>query len=157
MTGVPATPPTEQIYGIAKRMNLELEKLPMHTHAGIVTMLRTMVEHRNIELQNEAQIEQIKANDAAMADARAKHAARAVEIEARDAKIAADLAHEAKKPRLVIEDVRQLDAGRPAGDDNPIYRGAGESTPVTVAPGQTVKEAYQATVEPTQPEAVLAQ
>ena len=60
MTGVPATPPTEQIYGIAKRMNLELEKLPMHTHAGIVTMLRTMVEHRNIELQNEAQIEQIE-------------------------------------------------------------------------------------------------
>ena len=54
MTDQPATPPTEQIFGIGKKIALELEKLPLHTHAGIVNMLRTMMEHRKIELENEA-------------------------------------------------------------------------------------------------------
>lgn len=94
----PVAPPTEQIYGIAKKINLELERLPLHTHAGIVNMLRTMVDHRNVELQNQMQLEQIKANEAAMADARAKHAEAQVK---RDAAIASEI----KAPRLVIEDI----------------------------------------------------
>ena len=66
--------PTQQVFGIAKKMTLELEKYPLHSHAGIVTMMRTMVEHRKIVLENEMQAEQIKANEEAMAAARKAHA-----------------------------------------------------------------------------------
>ena len=98
MTATPVAPPTEQIYGIAKKINLELERLPLHTHAGIINMLRTMVDHRNVELQNEMQAAQVKAQEQAMADARKAHAEAQVK---RDAAIAETI----KAPRLKIEDI----------------------------------------------------
>jgi hypothetical protein len=95
MTATLKAPPTEEVYGQAKRINLELEKHPLHTHAAIINMLRTMVDHRNVELQNQAQLEQIKAQEAAMADARKAHAERQVKEDAR-------IAETIKPPRQVI-------------------------------------------------------
>lgn len=66
----PTAPPTEQIFGMAKKMDLELEKLPLHT----LNMLRTMCEHRKIELDNQANEAQVKAQQAAYDDALRQHA-----------------------------------------------------------------------------------
>jgi len=38
----PQAPPTEQVYGIAKRISLDLDKLPLHTHAAIINICNTM-------------------------------------------------------------------------------------------------------------------
>ena len=97
----PVAPPTEQIYGIAKKMNLELDKLPLHTHAIIINMLRGMVEHRKVELDNEVQAANIKAQEAAMADARKAHAEAQIK---RDEQLASEMirANAAKPPRLSI-------------------------------------------------------
>lgn len=67
-------PPTENVFGIAKKMALELEKLPLHTHAAIVGLLKMMTEHRQVCLQSEMQAAQKAANDAAMEEARRRHA-----------------------------------------------------------------------------------
>ena len=90
-TAMPVAPPTEQIYGIAKKMTLELEKFPLHTHATIVNMLRMTVEHRKVELDNQVAEAQVKANEAAMADARRAHAEAQVQ---RDLQIALVIAAE---------------------------------------------------------------
>jgi len=100
-TQQPAAPPSEVIFGIAKKMHLELEKLPLHTHAIVMNMLRGMVEHRKVELDNQVQEAQIKAQEAAMADARRAHAEAQVK---RDEQLAAEMirANAAKAPRLSI-------------------------------------------------------
>ncbi|MGA7885285.1 MAG: hypothetical protein WCA44_06035 [Acidobacteriaceae bacterium] len=98
-TATPQAPPTENVYGIAKRISLDLEKLPLHTHAAIINIVNTMCQHRKIVLESEAQQAQIDAQEAAMADARKAHAEKQV---ARDAQIAAQIAGEAKPPRLSI-------------------------------------------------------
>jgi len=102
----PAAPPSEVIFGIAKKMHLELEKLPLHTHAIVMNMLRGMVEHRKVELDNQVQEAQIKAQEAAMADARKAHAEAQVK---REQDIAAQIMREqaqaatpVKAPRLSI-------------------------------------------------------
>lgn len=113
MTATPQAPPTEQVFGIAKKMTLELEKLPLHTHATIVNMLRMTVEHRKVEMDNQVAETQVRANEAAMTDARRAHAEAQV---ARDAQIAAQLVThaEAKAPRLSIV----LDKpGNPSAED----------------------------------------
>lgn len=99
MTATPQAPPTENIYGIAKRVSLDLEKLPLHTHAAIINIVNTLCQHRKIELESAAQQAQIDAQEAAMADARKAHAEKQV---ARDAQIAAQLVTESKPPRLSI-------------------------------------------------------
>ena len=83
MTEQPQAPPTEQIYGIAKKIALELEKLPLHTHAGIINMVRTMVEHRKIELESKANEAQVEAQKAAYADAVQAHAKAQVQARGR--------------------------------------------------------------------------
>lgn len=98
-TATPQAPPTENVYGIAKRISLDLEKLPLHTHAAIINIVNTMCQHRKIVLESEAQQAQIDAQEAAMADARKAHAEKQV---ARDAQIAAQIVGEAKPPRLSI-------------------------------------------------------
>jgi len=100
----PEAPPTEVVYGIAKKMTLELEKLPLHTHATIVNMLRMTVEHRKVELDNQVQAEQIKAQEVAMADARKAHAQKQVQYESQLAEQIRKTAsqQEEKAPRLSI-------------------------------------------------------
>ena len=162
----PKAPPTEEVYGIAKRMNLDLEKHPLHTHAAIINMLRTMVDHRNVELQNQVQMEQIEANEAAMADARRAHAQAQVE-------------REAKAPRMIIEldptrkhmpaTVANTQPGVITEHPNPLIEaGAQKMRDMGLDPGQYVPDAgvsveealkivSEPTAEPTQPEAVLTQ
>jgi hypothetical protein len=98
--------PTEQVFGIAKKYTLEMEKHPLQTHAAIVGILRMMVDHRQVTLQNEAQAEEVKAREKAMEDARAAHARAAAQREDDDrareerraARLKADIADIAKVP-----------------------------------------------------------
>jgi hypothetical protein len=104
MTEIPQAPPTQEVYGIAKRISLDLEKLPLHTHAAIINIANTMCQHRKIVLESEAQQRQIDAQEVAMADARRAHAEAQVQRDARAAdqlraQIAAD---KPKAPRLSI-------------------------------------------------------
>lgn len=85
MTDVPVAPPDEQIFGTAKRMTLELNKLPLHSHAATVAMMQMMVEHRKIELQNQHTLAQQKAQQEAMDEARQRHAQAQVQREADEA------------------------------------------------------------------------
>lgn len=140
----PETPPTENIYGIAKRVSLDLEKLPLHTHAAVVVMVKTMMEHRKIVLEAEMNQKQIDAQEAAMADARKAHAQRQVLEEQR---IAAQMlaAEEPKKPRLVIE----LDTARPPVDAERKFDAATDT-------GVSVEDALKIVSEPS-PAAELVQ
>jgi hypothetical protein len=42
---------SNEMYGIAKKFNAEMEALPMHTHSAIVEMVRVGMQHRNLQLQ----------------------------------------------------------------------------------------------------------
>jgi len=107
MTAPPQAPPTEQVYGIAKKISLELEHFPLHTHAAIINVVNTMCQHRKLVLETEMQQKQVDAQEAAMADARKAHAEAAVKLKREDA-IAAQIKAsraadaEAKAPRLSI-------------------------------------------------------
>lgn len=106
----PQAPPSEVIFGIAKKIHLELEKLPLHTHAIVMNMLRGMVEHRKVELDNQVAEANAKANDEAMSEARRAHAEKqaqyeaqiAAQIKAHAPKGDVAVAEPAKAPRLSI-------------------------------------------------------
>ena len=104
MTDVLATPATQDVYGIAKKISLELEHLPLHTHAAIINMVNTMCQHRKIVLESEMQQKQMEAHEAAMADARRAHAQSQVarEIAAQIGVAAKPSPDEPKKPRLSL-------------------------------------------------------
>lgn len=51
-------PTADEMYGIAKKFNRELEAFPMHTHSAIVEMVRVGMQHRNLVLQNEQNLKQ---------------------------------------------------------------------------------------------------
>jgi hypothetical protein len=106
VTDVLATPATQDVCGIAKKISLELEHLPLHTHAAIINIVNTMCQHRKIVLESEMQQKQMEAQEAAMADARRAHAQAQV---ARDMQIATQIGREVqqppdepKKPRLSL-------------------------------------------------------
>lgn len=65
---------TEQCYGIAKKYTLELEKHALQSQAAVVGMMRMMVDHRQVTLQNETQIAEAEAREGAMVEARLRHA-----------------------------------------------------------------------------------
>lgn len=83
----------DELFGIAKKMNRELEELPLHTHSAIVEALRLSMQHRQIAMQraeHEAQIErqnkqiEIQQNQLKLAQAADERAARA-ELKAAEA------------------------------------------------------------------------
>ena len=41
----------DEMYGIAKKINRDLEQFPMHTHSAMVEMIRVGMQHRNLALQ----------------------------------------------------------------------------------------------------------
>jgi hypothetical protein len=103
-TAVPEAPPTEQVYGIAKRISLELEKFPLHTHAAIINIVNTMCQHRKIVLEEPQRQEQERYEAIQRrAQADAFEAAQRAHAE-RDAKIAEQIkaADEPKPPRLSV-------------------------------------------------------
>jgi hypothetical protein len=82
MTEQPVAPalPTEQYFGIAKKIALELEKHAIHSHAGIVMMLNGALEHRQLteklaraKEEAESQAKITEANQQAMAETIAAH------------------------------------------------------------------------------------
>lgn len=93
----PQAPPTEQVYGIAKRISLDLDKLPLHTHAAIINICNTLCQHRKIVLESEMQQKQIDAQEAAMAEALKVQAGAQVDF---DARIAAQIKRQAAFPSL---------------------------------------------------------
>ena len=100
-TEAQTAPPTEVVYGIAKKMSLDLEKHPLHTHGAVLSMMTTMAKHREATIQTEMQQKQIEAQEVAMADARRAHAEQQAREEARlVAQMIKDNA--AKAPRLSI-------------------------------------------------------
>jgi len=46
---------SNEIFGIAKKFNAEIEQFPMHTHSAIVEMVRVGMQHRNLSMQAAAQ------------------------------------------------------------------------------------------------------
>lgn len=80
---VPDAMRTEEVYGIAKKVNLELEKFALHSHAAVVALLKLMVEHRKTELESQMSQQQEAAQKAAYDDALKAHARAAVEEEER--------------------------------------------------------------------------
>lgn len=41
----------DEMYGISKKINRELEVFPLYTHSAIVQMVKVGVEHRNLAMQ----------------------------------------------------------------------------------------------------------
>jgi hypothetical protein len=93
-------PPTEVIFGIAKKFTIELEKYPLHTHSGIISMMNMMASHRKAEMDLTAAREQQNAQDAAMNAARAAHAAQQVREDEKARRIIVDT-NTGAKPELV--------------------------------------------------------
>lgn len=42
-----------EMFGIAKKVNQDLEALPLHTHSAIVEMIRVGMQHRQLAMQRE--------------------------------------------------------------------------------------------------------
>ncbi len=58
---------SEEMYGIAKKFNQEMEALPMHTHSAIVEMVRVGMQHRNLKMQKEDKDKQDAMNERVVA------------------------------------------------------------------------------------------
>jgi hypothetical protein len=58
---------SSEMYGIAKRINNELEVLPMHTHSAICEMIRVGMQHRNLAMQAAANAENNARQERALA------------------------------------------------------------------------------------------
>jgi cysteinyl-tRNA synthetase len=100
-TEAQTAPPTEVVYGIAKKMSLELEKFPLHTHGAVISMMTTMAKHREATLRQEQEAKMQAAQDAAMADALKAHADAQVE---RENQIADQIRREVAQANLKGED-----------------------------------------------------
>ena len=57
---------SEEMYGIAKRVNRELEVFPMHTHSAICEMIRVGMQHRNLAMQDAVRREQADKQERAL-------------------------------------------------------------------------------------------
>lgn len=42
---------TEELYGVAKKMSLQMRDLPLHTHGALIQMINVDFEHRKLDLQ----------------------------------------------------------------------------------------------------------
>jgi hypothetical protein len=58
-------PETNTVLGIAKRLNKDLEDLPIASHAAVINILTTLLQHRADCEQSRAREEQRKAQIAA--------------------------------------------------------------------------------------------
>ena len=54
---------SDELFGIAKKVNRELETLPLHTHSAIVNMITTGMQHRQLAMQAANQQEQMALKD----------------------------------------------------------------------------------------------
>ena len=42
---------TEELYGVAKKMSLQMRDLPLHTHGALIQMINVDFEHRKLDVQ----------------------------------------------------------------------------------------------------------
>lgn len=42
---------SDEMYGLAKKMNRDLEQLPLHTHGAIIQLVNIAFEHRKLAMQ----------------------------------------------------------------------------------------------------------
>lgn len=42
---------SDEMYGIAKKFNAQMDELPMHTHSAICELIRVGMQHRNLAMQ----------------------------------------------------------------------------------------------------------
>jgi hypothetical protein len=85
----------EEVFGIAKKMYLELEKYNINDHSAIISMEHAMCVHRENRMKMDMQQAQIDAQEAAMDAARKAHAEAQV---LREAKIAGEIRKVVEEP-----------------------------------------------------------
>lgn len=56
----------EQMYGIAKKFNKEMEDFPLHSHSAIVELVRVGMQHRSLAVQRAEQEAQIARQEQAL-------------------------------------------------------------------------------------------
>lgn len=86
MTETPKSIPPENIFGTAKKIHLELDKLNPVDHAAIVNMIGTMLQHREMARKFEQAEAQEKARQDAMEAAERAHAAQQAKLAEKTAK-----------------------------------------------------------------------
>lgn len=79
MTEQPKSIPSEQVFGTAKRIHLELDKLNIVDHGAVISLLNTMAQHREMASKFERQQAEEKARQDAMEAAQQAHLKRAAE------------------------------------------------------------------------------
>lgn len=84
MTEQPKSIPSEQVFGTAKRIHLDLEKLAIVDHAAVINLLNTMAQHREMARKFDVQQAEEKARQDAMDAAQQAHAKRAAELAIKD-------------------------------------------------------------------------
>jgi len=57
---------SDELYGIAKRINRELDGLQIHSHGAIVEMVKVGFEHRNMGLKKAFQDQQVAQQERAL-------------------------------------------------------------------------------------------
>ncbi len=50
-----ASIPPHNVLEVSRKVGKELERLPMESHAAVVAILQTLMQHRGVLLQNDAQ------------------------------------------------------------------------------------------------------
>jgi len=55
------TPDSSTLFGVAKKLTKELEELPLHTHAAVISLMNSALQHRQIALQADMQQKQADA------------------------------------------------------------------------------------------------
>jgi hypothetical protein len=58
MEGKEQEVPVEELYGIARRVTLELNKLPIHQHSAVTEMINVGIQVRNISMQRQEKLRQ---------------------------------------------------------------------------------------------------
>lgn len=96
------TPRSEEVFGIAKKFHLELEKLPLQSHGAVVSMLGTMAQHREFSLKAERAAAEERAREGAMAQAKAAHDDVIARQNARHEQQAQRFEQDAKESGLII-------------------------------------------------------
>lgn len=99
-------PPTEELFGVAKKFSLELEKYPLHSHATVVQMMNTSMQHRKMELESQVEQKNRKAQEEAMNAAREAHAKQTVASMVANSRPTLVTEETAKEPRVLVSTER---------------------------------------------------
>jgi hypothetical protein len=57
---------TEELYGVAKKMSLQMRDLPLHTHGALIQMINVDFEHRKLGMQRAEKLAQEERQERAL-------------------------------------------------------------------------------------------